>query len=53
MTKEQFEREKNYRSAMSLAKSLRNQKVISEEDYQKVDAFMMAKFQPILSGLCP
>ena len=53
MTKEQLQREFQYRVAMSLVKELLKSGVISEEEYRAVDAGMIMLFQPVLAGLYP
>lgn len=53
MTHEQLQREFQYRVAMSLAKELLKNMLISEDEYRTVDAQMIKHFQPVLSGLYP
>jgi hypothetical protein len=47
MIREQFERERDYQAAMSVAKMLLQKQVINEDDYAKIEAFMRRKFCPI------
>lgn len=51
MTKEQFEREKNYRAARSIAKAMLSRGLISTKEYVKIDAILIAKYSPVLGGL--
>lgn len=53
MTPEQLKREMDYRVAMVLARSLLREGAIGEADYRAIDAQMIARFCPILSGLYP
>lgn len=53
MTHKQFDREKRYRVALSIAKSMLNKSIIDEEDYKAIDTRLMKKYHPILEGLCP
>jgi hypothetical protein len=41
MTKEQFEREKNYRAALSIAKAMLSQGLISAREYGKIDTILI------------
>ena len=51
MTPEQFEMEKNYRLALTIAKTMLKNEMISPKEYRKIDAMLIAKYQPILGGL--
>lgn len=53
MTHEQFDREKRYRVALSIAKSMLHKGVIDEDDYKDIDKRLMKKYHPVLEGLCP
>ena len=53
MTHKQLQREFQYRVAMSLAKELMKNGVISDEEYRTIDSQMIKCFQPVLSGLYP
>lgn len=53
MTHEQFEREKLYRAAIAIAKSMLRQGIINEDDFHKIDTLMLERFRPILAGLYP
>lgn len=45
MTKEQFEREKNYQAAMSIARNLRRQDLITESEYRKIRTAFLKKYR--------
>lgn len=53
MTHEQFDREKRYQVALSIAKSMLRKGVIDVDDYKDIDTRLMKKYHPILEGLCP
>lgn len=47
MTKAQFAREKRYLAAMHAARTMLEQGVIDEADFQEIAAFMAQKFHPV------
>ena len=51
MTKEQFNREKNYRVSISIAKNLLDKGIISEKDYRKIDTTLAQKYRPIFGSI--
>lgn len=51
MTQQQFEMEKNYRLALTIAKTMLNNDLISPKEYKKIDAMLIAKYQPIIASL--
>lgn len=53
MTKEQFEQEKRYYVALSVAKAMLHQGVIDETEYRAINALLLQKFHPIIEGLYP
>ncbi len=53
MTHEQFERERLYRTAVALAKSMLRQGIIEPYDFDKIDSLLMAEFRPIIAGIYP
>ncbi|MHB1154621.1 MAG: SHOCT domain-containing protein [Eubacteriales bacterium] len=53
MTHEQLEREMNYRIAMTIAKDMLRNGVITEAEYAVIDTIMIEKFRSILYGLYP
>ena len=52
MTKEQFEREKNYRVALSITKVMLARGLINERDYAKINTKLIVKYRPVFGGLC-
>jgi hypothetical protein len=52
MTQEQFEREMNYRVAVSIAENLLIQGLITDREYHEIDTIMIEKYHPIFGGLC-
>lgn len=52
MTNPQFEREKNYGTAMAIARKLLSEGVISQQDYRKINTMMDKKYAPCLGSLC-
>ena len=51
MTKEQFEREKNYGAVMAVARVMLSKEIISEREYFAVDTMMRRKYKPVIGGL--
>jgi hypothetical protein len=51
MNREQFEREKNYLSAISIAKALLSRRLITAKEYGKIDTMLINKYRPLLGGL--
>lgn len=51
MTKEQFEREKNYSAAMAVARAMLSKGLISEKDYRRIDTIYKAKYRPVIGAL--
>ena len=51
MTHEQFEREKNYRVSLAISKTMLTKRLITEQDYSKIDTMLIAKYKPVLGSL--
>ena len=51
MTKDQFDREKNYGIAMSIARRMLSEGLINDRDYRKMDTIFKAKFRPVIGAL--
>lgn len=51
MTKEQLEREKNYRVSISLLKTLLDKGLITKKDYRKIDTRLAQKYRPVFGSL--
>jgi hypothetical protein len=52
MTHEQFEREKDYRVALSVAKTMLKRGLIDDREYHKIDTILIDKYLPVFGGLC-
>lgn len=50
MTAEQFNREKRYQAALSIARDMLRQGVLDEADFLRVEAKLSEKFRPIFGG---
>lgn len=51
LTKEQFERELNYRAAFSITKQMLEEGLITPKEFVQIDTFLREKFSPIWGGL--
>lgn len=51
MGEEQFRAELRYRMSLSVARTMFEEGVISEEEYKEIDAILLQKHRPILSTL--
>ena len=51
MSKEQFEREKNYRVSLAIAKSMLKKGIITDDDYSIIDTMLKDKYRPIIGSL--
>lgn len=51
LTKEQFERELNYRAAFSIAKQMREDGLVTPGEFVQIDRFLRRKFSPVWGGL--
>lgn len=51
LTKEQFERELNYRAALSIAKQMREDGLVTPGEFVQIDGFLRRKFSPVWGGL--
>lgn len=51
MTHDQFQREKNYRMSISIAKSMLSNGVITEQDYRKIDRLLIIRYKPVIGAL--
>jgi len=50
MTAEQFDREKRYQAALSIAHDMLRQGVLNEADFLRVEAKLAEKFRPTFGG---
>lgn len=53
MTAEQFEREKHYQAAMSLARTMLTDGILTPDDMRVIDTMLRAKYRPLFGGLYP
>ena len=51
MTKERFEREKNYQTSRAVVKSMLNNVLISEKEYKKIDTKLVSKYHPLFGSI--
>jgi hypothetical protein len=51
MTREQFEREKNYRAAISPANAMLKNGLISVLEYRKINSVFIKKYRPVFGCL--
>ena len=51
MTKEQFEREKNYQASRAVVKSMLNNGLITEKEYKKIDTKLVGKYCPLIGSI--
>jgi hypothetical protein len=51
MTEIQFQAEKRYQVAISMAKSLLEKGLLTQEEYAIIDTILLGKFQPALGTL--
>ena len=51
VNKEQFDREKDYHAAISIAKALLSKGLVTEREYDKIDTILIGKYRPIIGGL--
>ena len=51
MTSEQFEREKNYRVALAIAKMMLSKTIIDRNDFKKINTMLIKKYNPLLGNL--
>ncbi len=51
MSQEQFNREKDYQAALSIAKGLLLAGIITDKEYRHIDTILRKKHRPILGSL--
>jgi len=51
MTNEQFERERRYRVAISVAVGMLEQGFLTEDEYRLINEMMIEKYRPFFGGL--
>ena len=50
MTKEQFDREKNYGAAMAVARAMLSKGIINEDDYRRIEVAFANKYRPLIGS---
>ena len=53
VTKEQFDREKNYGAAVAVARAMLNKGIITQEEYSRIEAVFAQKYQPVIGCKMP
>lgn len=53
LTHDQFQRELSYRAAISVARRLLENKLITRKKFVRIDAVLRRKFSPVWGGLYP
>ena len=51
MTTEQFERERQYRVAIAIVRSMLRQGVIDRDDFAEMRRLLIEKYKPLFGGL--
>jgi hypothetical protein len=52
VTNEQFERERRYQSAISVARTMLKRGLINEAEFRVIDTMLLEKYKPLLGSLC-
>ncbi len=50
MTPEQFDREKKYQAALAVARSMLQQGIINDDDFNKTETILRRKFSPFMGS---
>ena len=53
LTLDQFQRELSYRAAISVARRLQTEEIITRREFVRIDAVLRRKFSPVWGGLYP
>ena len=53
LTLDQFQRELSYRAALSVARRLQTEEIITRREFVRIDTFLRRKFSPVWGGLYP
>lgn len=53
LTHNQFQRELSYRTVLSIARQLLENKLITRKEFVRIDAVLRRKFSPVWVGLYP
>ena len=52
VTNKQFEREKNFRVALCIAKSMQEREIITGREYCKINTMIIGKYGSTIGSLC-
>ena len=53
LTLDQFQRELSYRAAISVARRLQTEEIITRREFVRIDTFLRRKFSLVWGGLYP
>ena len=53
LTLDQFQRELSYRTALSVARRLQTEEIITRREFVRIDTFLRRKFSPVWGGVYP
>ena len=53
LTLDQFQRELSYRAAISVARRVQTEEIITRREFVRIDTFLRRKFSPVWGGLYP
>jgi hypothetical protein len=51
VTKDQFGREKNFRTALVIAKRMLSHEIITQDDFNKLRKMFVEKYRPVIGSL--
>ncbi|MCB2361597.1 SHOCT domain-containing protein [Clostridium estertheticum] len=51
MTQQQFKRERDYRVSIAIAKVMISRKLITTQEYSKIDTMIDKRYKPVFGGL--
>ena len=51
MTKEQFQREKNYQTSRAIVRSMLDKGLVTEKEYKKIDTKLASKYRPLFGSI--
>ncbi|MGL5972652.1 MAG: SHOCT domain-containing protein [Oscillospiraceae bacterium] len=51
MSKEQFQNERDYQITLSIAKTLLEKGLLTEDEYRQIDTILLSDFEPTLGTL--
>ena len=51
MTKEQFEREKDYQTSRAIVKVMLDKGLVTEKEYKKIDTKLAGRYRPLFGSI--